>query len=259
MSSGWRKRRLTLLFVVIGLLQACDMDLYTNLGERQANAMLAVLLREGIPATRKVQDDGLLRVVVDEQRFPEAMALLEAAGLPEQTFSNMGQVFKGNGLVSSPVQERAQMIYALSEELSHTISQIDGIVSARVHVVLPDNDLLKRVISPSSASVLVRYDPAIDVNQLIPQIKTLVANGISGLGYDGVSVTAVMAAATATKAGTQPRLGSFLGLWMLEENVPRARLMLGGALLAVIALAGALVTQLWGRRRAQSLYALKDQ
>jgi type III secretion protein J len=128
-----------------------------------------------------------------------------------------------------------------------------------VHVVLPDNDLLKRVISPSSASVLVRYDPATDVNQLIPQIKTLVANGISGLGYDGVSVTAVMAAVSATKASTQPRLGSFLGLWMLEENVPRARLMLGGALLAVITLAGALFTQLWGRRRAQSLYALKDQ
>lgn len=188
-----RRRVLRLLIVatLASLLQACDIDLYTNLGEREANAMLAVLLRDGIPASRKVQDNGQLKVMVDEKRFAQAMAALDDAGLPGQSFSNMGEVFKGNGLVSSPVQERAQMVYALSEELSHTVSQIDGILSARVHVVLPDNDLLKRVISPSSASVLVRFDPRTDINVLIPQIKTLVANGISGLGYDGVSVTAI--------------------------------------------------------------------
>ncbi|WP_024693174.1 type III secretion system inner membrane ring lipoprotein SctJ, partial [Pseudomonas syringae] len=190
MSKRRRVLRLLIVATLASLLQACDIDLYTNLGEREANAMLAVLLRDGIPASRKVQDNGQLKVMVDEKRFAEAMAALDDAGLPGQSFSNMGEVFKGNGLVSSPVQERAQMVYALSEELSHTVSQIDGILSARVHVVLPDNDLLKRVISPSSASVLVRYDPRTDINVLIPQIKTLVANGISGLGYDGVSVTA---------------------------------------------------------------------
>jgi type III secretion protein J len=249
--------RLMILFVLTGLLQACDMDLYTNLSEREANAMVAVLLRDGIPASRKVQDNGQLTVVVDKQRFPEAMARLDDAGLPQQKFSNMGEGFTGHGLVSSPVQERAQMVYALSEELSHTVSEIDGIVSARVHVVLPDNDLLKRVISPSSASVLVRYDPAVDINQLIPQIKTLVANGISGLGYDGVSVTAIKAAVAASRPNAQPRLASFMGLWMLEADLPRARFMFGCLLVAVLALGGVLGTQFWKRRKAEALYVLK--
>ncbi|MDR9750844.1 type III secretion inner membrane ring lipoprotein SctJ [Pseudomonas sp. SZMC_28357] len=247
------------LLVLICLLQGCDMDLYTNLSEREANAMVAVLLREGIPAARKVQADGQLKVVVDEQRFPEAMALLDSAGLPQQAFANMGQVFKGNGLVASPVQERAQMIYALSEELSHSVSQIDGIVSARVHVVLPDNDLLKRVISPSSASVLVRYEPSTDINQLIPQIKTLVANGISGLSYEGVSVTAVKAATSSSQANRQPALASFMGLWLLEENLGQARWMFGGLLLVALLLAGVLVNQWWTRRRGQSVYALESR
>ena len=149
MPSPNRALRLLLIGLLASLLQACNTDLYTNLSERDANAMVAVLLRGGIPAERKTQDNGQLKVVVDEERFAEAMTLLDNAGLPQQSFSNMGEVFKGNGLVSSPVQERAQMIYALSEELSHSVSQIDGIVAARVHVVLPDNDLLKRVISPS--------------------------------------------------------------------------------------------------------------
>lgn len=258
MSNRCRAVRLMIVVALAGLLQACDIDLYTNLGEREANAMVAVLLRDGVPASRKLQDNGQLTVVVDEKRFSEAMSLLDDAGLPGQSFSNMGQVFKSNGLVSSPVQDRAQMVYALSEELSHSVSEIDGIISARVHVVLPDNDLLKRVISPSSASVLVRYDPATDINQLIPQIKTLVANGISGLSYEGVSVTAIKAAVASNRANAQPRLASFLGLWMLEDNVAQARLMFGILLLSTLALAGVLGWQHWQRRRSQSVYVLED-
>lgn len=258
MPSPNRALRLLLIGMLASLLQACDMDLYTNLSERDANAMVAVLLRDGIPATRKVQDNGQLKVVVDEQRFAEAMTLLDNAGLPQQSFSNMGEVFKGNGLVSSPVQERAQMIYALSEELSHSVSQIDGIVSARVHVVLPDNDLLKRVISPSSASVLVRYDPGTDINTLIPQIKTLVANGISGLSYDGVSVTAIKAAVSISQNSAQPRLTRFMGLWLLEDNLNQARLLFGGLLLLALGACGVLARQQWARRQSQALYVLKE-
>jgi type III secretion protein J len=258
MSSRCRTLRLMIVIALAGLLQACDMDLYSNLSEREANAILAVLLRDGIPASRKVQDSGQLKIVVDERRFAEAMALLDEAGLPGQTFSNLGEVFKSNGLVSSPVQERAQMVYALSEELSHSVSQIDGIVSARVHVVLPDNDLLKRVISPSSASVLVRYDASTDINSLIPQIKTLVANGISGLSYNGVSVTAIKAAIPIHGGNGQPRLTSFMGIWLLEDNLSRARLVFGGGLLLVLGLGGTLGWQYWNRRRAQSLYTLPE-
>ncbi|MBK5438595.1 type III secretion inner membrane ring lipoprotein SctJ [Pseudomonas sp. TH32] len=258
MPSPNRALRLLLIGLLASLLQACDMDLYTNLSERDANAMVAVLLRDGIPATRKVQDNGQLKVVVDEQRFAEAMTLLDNAGLPQQSFSNMGEVFKGNGLVSSPVQERAQMIYALSEELSHSVSQIDGIVSARVHVVLPDNDLLKRVISPSSASVLVRYDPGTDINTLIPQIKTLVANGISGLSYEGVSVTVIKAAVSVSQNPAQPRLARFMGLWLLEDNLNQARLLFGGLLLVALGAGGVLARQYWARRQSQALYVLKE-
>ncbi|HEK1687680.1 TPA: type III secretion inner membrane ring lipoprotein SctJ [Pseudomonas putida] len=257
MTRRWRALRVLIVVALASLLQACDMDLYSNLSEREANAMLAVLLRDGIPASRKVQDNGQMKIVVDERRFADAMARLDEAGLPGQSFSNLGEVFKSNGLVSSPVQERAQMVYALSEELSHSVSQIDGIVSARVHVVLPDNDLLKRVISPSSASVLVRYDANTDINPLIPQIKTLVANGISGLSYDGVSVTAIKAAAPRSEADGQPRLVSVMGIWMLEQDASRARLLLGGSLLVVLALAGLLGWR-HQQRRGRTLYSLSE-
>jgi type III secretion protein J len=248
--------RLLIALVFACLLAGCDTALYSNLDERAANSMVAALLQAGIPASRKVQDNGQLSVMVDEQRFAQAMAVLDNAGLPGERFANLGEVFKSNGLVSSPVQERAQMVYALSEELSHSVSQIDGIVSARVHVVLPDNDLLKRVISPSSASVLVRYEPGTPINTLLPQIKTLIANGIAGLAYDGVSVTAVEAH-TPAAAVQQPAMASFMGVWMLESDLPRARWLFGGALVLAIGLLGAFAWQGYKRQQPRT-YVLKE-
>jgi len=130
------------------------------------------------------------------------------------------------------------------------------VVSARVHVVLPDNDLLKRNITPSSASVFVRYKAGLDINALIPQIKTLVANGIAGLGYDGVSVIPVQAAAR-EQARQAPAFSSVMGIWVLDGSQTQAKVLFGVMLLSIVALAAALGYVLWQARQPRS-YALVD-
>jgi type III secretion protein J len=145
----WVPRALVLLAAL--LLSACDTELYNNLDQRQANEMIATLQQRGIPAQRVVVKGGQYTVVVDKGRFADSIAILNEAGLPKQEFQTMGQVFKKDGLVSSPLQERAQMIFALSQELSRTVSEIDGVLSARVHLVLPENDPLRQQLVPSSA------------------------------------------------------------------------------------------------------------
>ncbi|CAD5261758.1 MULTISPECIES: type III secretion system inner membrane ring lipoprotein SctJ [Halomonadaceae] len=253
----WRNALRGMVFLVMALLlQACDTDLYTNLDEREANIIVATLARNGIPAARQAQDEGQMTVTVSEERFAEAVEILDRAGLPEQKFANMGDIFQGNGLVSSPVQERAQMIFALSQELSHTVSQIDGVLSARVHVVLPDNDLLQQNSTPSSASVFVRYIPSLEIAPLIPQIKTLVANGIAGLSYDKVSVVPVVSAIPEEMDTLpQPMMGSFLGVAMPASSVSRIGWIIGLLSVAVIGLAGAVCWLVW-RQRRQRPYSL---
>ncbi|WP_141440456.1 type III secretion system inner membrane ring lipoprotein SctJ [Vreelandella titanicae] len=253
----WRNALRGMVFLVMALLlQACDTDLYTNLDEREANIIVATLARNGIPAARQAQDEGQMTVTVSEERFAEAVEILDRAGLPEQKFANMGDIFQGNGLVSSPVQERAQMIFALSQELSHTVSQIDGILSARVHVVLPDNDLLQQNSTPSSASVFVRYIPSLEIAPLIPQIKTLVANGIAGLSYDKVSVVPVVSAIPEEMDTLpQPMMGSFLGVAMPASSVSRIGWIIGLLSVAVIGLAATVCWLVW-RQRRQRPYSL---
>ncbi|MCA1455143.1 type III secretion inner membrane ring lipoprotein SctJ [Bradyrhizobium sp. BRP22] len=182
------------VFVLLPLLLSlagCKADLYTKVQEREANEMLALLLGRGVDAARVVAKDGTSTIQVEERQLAFSIDLLNEQGLPRQAFKNLGEVFKGSGLVASPVEERARYVYALSEELSRTINDIDGVLSARVHVVLPKNDLLRQDATPSSASVFIRHGSNAKLSALLPQIKMLVANSIEGLSYDKVAVVFV--------------------------------------------------------------------
>jgi type III secretion protein J len=232
---GWRLGAVTLCSLS---LAACEADLYTNLDQRQANEMVAMLVRHGIPAERVTTKSGRLNVMVDQARFADAMQVLDEHGLPKEDFSTLGEVFKKDGLVASPTQERAQMIFALSQELSRTVSQIDGVLSARVHLVLPENDPLQQRLVPSSASVFIRHYTSVVMTGLIPQIKMLVANGVAGLSYDKVSVILVPVDAPSDREGAEPQLSNVYGLWVHHESVARALWLIYGLLAVIIALMG---------------------
>lgn len=244
-------------FVVAGMLmlQACSVELYSNLDQRQANEIVATLMRHGIPAQREAGKDGKMTVSVQKGRFAEAMALLDESGLPKQEFQTLGDVFKRGGLVSSPVEERATMIYGLSQELSQTISEIDGVLSARVHLVLPENDPLRQQLVPSSASVFIRHRASVPMNELIPQVKMLVAKGIAGLTYDNVSVTLIPVAATTPEQESEPGFITFLGLWLHPDSVAAAMWLFYGMAAAILALAARLAYLQWYRR--PNVYALE--
>jgi type III secretion protein J len=234
----WTQRALVLLVAL--LLSACEAELYNNLDQRQANEMIATLQQRGIAAQRVPVKGGQYTVVVDKGRFAESISILKEAGLPNQEFQNMGQIFKKDGLVSSPMQERAQMIFALSQELSRTVSEIDGVLSARVHLVLPENDPLRQQLVPSSASVFIRHRSDMPVGNLVPQVKMLVANGVAGLSYDKVSVVLVPVDAQKAGQGQDLEMVSFFGVWMQRDNLAQAMWMFFGLVAVVVLLAGAL-------------------
>lgn len=249
--------RCRVALVVMGMLvlQACSVELYSNLNQQQANEIVATLMRRGIPAQREAGKDGKMTVSVQKGRFAEAMAILDESGLPKQEFQTLGEVFKRDGLVSSPVEERATMIYGLSQELSQTISDIDGVLSARVHLVLPENDPLRQQLVPSSASVFIRYRASVPMNELIPQVKMLVSKGIAGLTYDNVSVTLIPVAATAPEQETgDAGFTTFLGLWLHPDSVAAAMGLFYGMAAAILALAARLAYVQWYRR--PDVYAL---
>lgn len=188
----WRAGAFAML--AAGLLAACaGQDVYANLQEAEANDMVAVLMNAGIQADKKIGEKENWSISVASGDFARAVEVLRANGLPREKFETLGTVFKKEGFTSSPLAEHARLIYGLSQELSNTISQIDGVVQARVHLTLPEADPLSRVVQPSSASVFVKYREGFNLRSQTAALKTLVTNSVEGLTYDRVSVVMVQA------------------------------------------------------------------
>lgn len=173
------------------LLTGCDTEttLHAGLPEQQANLVMAALLDAGIPCHKVAGDEGTWNVTVSDARFAEAVNLLESRGLPRRAYQGVGEVFKKTGMISSPSEERIRFMDALAQDLSRTIATIDGVIDARVHIVLPENDPFARNVLPSSAAVAIRSRWDADLEDLVPSIKGLVKNAIEGLAYDKIQVT----------------------------------------------------------------------
>ena len=163
--------------------------LFAGLEESQANAVMAALIDAGIGANKTPGDEGTWNVSIDKSRFAAAANLCESRGLPRRRFNGVGEVFKKTGMVSSPSEERIRFMDAIAQDLSHTISMIEGVVDARVHVVLPENDPFARNSLPSSAAVAIRSRWDADLTDAVPQVKSLVKNAIEGLAYEKITVT----------------------------------------------------------------------
>ena len=169
----------------------CDRPatLFASIDERQANAVMAALLNDGIGCEKIPGEEGTWNVVISHADFAAAADRCEQLGLPRRPFMGVGEVFKKTGMVSSPGEERIRFMDAVAQDLSRTISMIDGVADARVHVVLPENDPFARNTLPSSAAVAVRARWDADLTDAVPQIKALVKNAIEGLAYEKITVT----------------------------------------------------------------------
>jgi type III secretion protein J len=239
---GSQLARLALVFVLCGLVAACKVQLYSGLTQRDANEMLAVLLKAGLDAETVVGKEDM-SIRVEQSQMDRAIELLNSRGLPRPKSQSLGEVFKQEGLISSPLEQRARFIYAMSEELSRTLNNLDGVVSARVHIVIPERRPNEAAgTAAPSAAIFIKYQEDYDLNAYVPQIKQLVANSVESLSYDKVSVVLFPTSARADIAQRPKPSTDF------DRNTVLIAAGVGGVLL--IGLIGAVVFLVIGRRRA---------
>lgn len=243
---------MVLALLLVSLLAGCkDQVLYSGLNEQEANEMVALLYASGLPATKVSTKGGVFQIDTTTEAFASSMAILQANGLPKKRFASLGDVFAKEGFVSSPLEERARLNYALSEELSHTLSTIDGVILARVHLAFPEKEHLVDIQMPASASVFVKHRYDVDLTSNVSKIKALVVDGVENLPYENVTV-GLFAANAPTRVD------------FVENPVLQAGVEIDKSVLAVAAaalLSFGLITLLIGRftqrRKATAKVSLK--
>lgn len=244
---------LAALLAMLLALGGCSrqVELMAAMPEAEANEVMAALQNAGLDAAKKPGKEGMVSLQIDASQMGRAVDLLRAQGLPQQRYAGMGQVFRKEGLISSPLEERARYLYALSQELGSTLSQIDGVIVARVHVVLPERAAPGDPGLASSAAVFIKHQQGYDLDSLQPQIRRLVTNAIPGLAPEKISIV-LFGSEPRPRTAAQPPVPARAAT---HQDLMMALAALLAAVLAALVFAGA---WWWRRSKAASPAAARE-
>jgi type III secretion protein J len=181
-----------LITVIAALLVlGCSAPIEHGLAEPAANEIVTTLERAGIPAGKRREDDGGFTVSVPRGEVLGALELLRSLGLPRGPRQGFGEVYQQGSLLPTPTEERARYVEALGGEIARTLETFDGVILARVHLVLPEPDPLAtddRPRVPAQAAVLLKLAPGRPLAVTESDVQKLVAGSVAGLLPAQVSV-----------------------------------------------------------------------
>jgi len=253
---------LPVLLTLLVLQAGCSVEIIHDLKEGQANEILSALNSHGVDGEklRHVQGSkATYTVSVSRSDAVKAWRVLREQNLPRPTRKGLGEIFGKTGLIPTATQERALMHHALAGELSQTLQSVDGVLEARVHVVLPTRDPLAPSDQPipgPRASVLLRVGAGDELPLKPTEVQQLVTGAIKGLKPEAVSVVFVKGQSGASKragGGATPalaRVGPF-AVAAGSRGALLATLICGVMLIVVLSLAVLLAVRRSRRLAAQ--------
>ncbi len=201
-----------LWIVVVAFAIGCSTPIQHGLDETAANEVLTALERGGVEAnkTRDESNGEAFVISVPKVHAVRALQLLQSLGLPRGRRAGFGEVYKQTSLVPTPTEERARYLEALAGEIERTLETVDGVVTARVHLVLAEPDPLAvdskpRVAAQAAVLLKVRPEP---VALREADVQKLVAGSVAGLLPESVAVVVTPAAeAPSQRAPTLASVG----------------------------------------------------
>jgi type III secretion protein J len=246
------------LWILVVVALGCSMPIQHGLDESAANEILITLERAGISANKSRDDDGAFAVVVAKTDALRAMEFMHSLGLPRGPRAGFSEIYKQPSLVPTPTEERVRYVEALAGEIARTLENVEGVVSARVHLVLPEPDPLADSLADSlaihgkprvaaQAAVLLKTRAGRPAPIGEQEVRKLVAGSVPGLDMSAVAV--VVTPAPEIPAASGANLVVFGPLHMTADS--RITFVLGlAALCTLIALLAGLVLVLSRRLSA---------
>ena len=158
---------------------------FTNLGPEDSTDAAAALKAAGINFRTEA---GGSAISVPASQVHEARLMLAAQGLPRG--GGVGfELFDRGDFGASEFTQRVNLRRATEGELARTISRLQSVRSARVHVTLPEKGLYRDDDRHASAAVVLNLQPGRNMQEReLAGVRHLVASAVAGLSPDAVTV-----------------------------------------------------------------------
>lgn len=251
----WARRAAMPWRWVLLLPLSCTTPVASNLPEAEANRAVVALEAHGVSADkeRDPEAEGRFRVSVGRDEAAAAASVLTREAVPGPESPGILQSLGSGSMVPSRLAEHARLLSGISGELEQSLTEVDGVVSARVHLAAPERSPLdgEQVVSKPSASVLLRHRGATPP-LASSEVQRLVAGAVPGLEPSAVAVVSSPAPASARPADRElRRVGP---ITVTRASLSPLRAVAGGAVVLNLALLAA-VLLLWSkvRRTEQAL------
>ncbi len=159
--------------------------LFTNLSPQDAQSALQELAKQDVQSELT---NGGTTIMVPEQQVSRLRVDLAAKGVPSSGIVGF-EIFDGQQYGLTDFLQDVNFKRALEGELTKTIEGLEGITSARVHLVMPKPSIFRKLASEPTASVVLGMGRANRLSEhQITGIQALVAGSVEGLQADAVTV-----------------------------------------------------------------------
>ena len=174
-----------LIILLLYVTKPNYLPLYSNLSKEDAGLIVSELKDRKIPY--KLTDGG--KTILVPSRYVYGTRIeLATKGLPKG--GGVGfEIFDKTNLGVTDFTQRVNYVRALQGELSRTISDLDEIEEARVHLVIPKKELYEERQKEPTASVLLKLVPEAKLTyDQIKGIVHLVSSSVEGLKPINVTI-----------------------------------------------------------------------
>ncbi len=159
---------------------------FSKVDTRSAGEIIDALQKNGLAYKLDTQT-GL--VLVESSKIFEARIKLAQNGVAGNIGTGLELLDKDSGLGTSQFIERTRYVRGLQGELERTITSIQNIKSARVHLAIPkQSEFIRKKRNPSASVFINLYGGYQLSGEQVAAISHLVASSIQGLSTQSVTV-----------------------------------------------------------------------
>ncbi len=215
-----------------------------DLGQREANQIVAVLRDNGIDATTEKGRGSKARytVSVASSKFGEAVSLLSKLGLPGEKKASFAELMAPSGILpSSQGVEDLRLDRAIASEVEDLLEGHNGVSSA--NVVVRSHSINSGAESSVSIVILKKKGGAL----VESDIRQVVGRAVPGVKAENILIAFSEAPSAAVGPTGSGSLVPFLIYWKVPESEYTRLAFLFVALLSLVATLAGVSGYIWGQ------------